>query len=127
MRRPGSLWLVLLLLLLPLAVGCSTRMGDLTVVSNRNARLDALDFDSLPVERRVEGRSSRFVFLFIPFGAPSFEEAIDDALERGQGDLMTDVTIHSTSWWFLVGQNGLRVEGDVRNTRMRSTHRRQAR
>jgi len=125
MHRPGSLLLGLLLAFL--AVGCSTRMGDLTVVSNRNARLDALDFDSLPVERRVEGRSSSFVLLFIPLGAPSFEEAIDDALERGQGDLMTDVTIHSTSWWFLVGQNGIRVQGDVRNTRAQNTRGRQAR
>jgi len=125
MHRPFSLLFGLLLAFL--AVGCSTRMGDLTVVSNRNARLDALDFDSLPVERRVEGRSSSFVFLFIPLGAPSFEEAIDDALERGQGDLMTDVTIHSTSWWFLVGQNGIRVQGDVRNTRAQNTRGRQAR
>jgi len=125
MHRPFSLLFGLLLAFL--AVGCSTRMGDLTVVSNRNARLDALDFDSLPVERRVEGRSSSFVLLFIPLGAPSFEEAIDDALERGQGDLMTDVTIHSTSWWFLVGQNGIRVQGDVRNTRAQNTRGRQAR
>jgi len=125
MHRPFSLLFGLLLAFL--AVGCSTRMADLTVVSNRSVNLDAVDFDSLPVERRVEGRSSSFVLLFIPLGAPSFEEAIDDALERGQGDLMTDVTIHSTSWWFLVGQNGIRVQGDVRNTRAQNTRGRQAR
>jgi hypothetical protein len=110
-----------MLLFALLVVGCSTRMGDLTIVSNRNVSLEAAGVDSLPLERRVEGRSTRFIFLFIPFGSPSLEEAIDDALDRGQGNLLTNVTIHSTSWWFLVGQTGIRVRGDVTDTRLRRT------
>ena len=113
--------LLLVLVAVPLAVGCSTRMGDLTIASNRNVSLDAVDLDSLPSRRRVEGRSTKFVFLFIPFGIPRLEEAIDDALDRGQGDVMTDISIHSTGWWFLVGQTGIVVKGDVIDTRQRQT------
>ena len=107
--------LVALVLLLP--VGCTTRMGDLTIASTRLTELDQIDLDEAPTRKRVKGEDIKFIFLFIPFGIPHLEDAIDDALERGQGDLMTDVTVRQFSWWFLVGQTGFRVEGDVIDTR----------
>jgi len=44
---------------------------------------------------------------------------LDKALEKGDGDVMTDAVI--SSWWwyipFIYGQNGWTVKGDVVKTR----------
>lgn len=97
--------------------GCTTRLGDLTVASTHLAELDRVDLDDLPTKRNVVGEDIKFILLIIPFGTPHLENAVDDALEKGNGDVMTDITIEQVSWWFLVGQTGFRVEGDVVKTR----------
>jgi|LGVE01.1.fsa_nt_gb hypothetical protein len=97
--------------------GCATRLADLTIASTRNVALDEVDLDSLPQTQGVVGEDSSFVFLFIPFGFPHLEDAIDDALDKAGGDVMLDAIIYSKSWWFLVGQNKLEVKGTVVKTR----------
>lgn len=106
-----------MLIVLVIASGCTTRLADFTMISTRNVELDRVDLDSLPRTRGVSGEDSRFIFLFIPFGSPHLEEAIDDALEKGGGDVMTDAVMSSTIWWFLIGQNTLRVKGTVIDSR----------
>lgn len=97
--------------------GCSTRLGDMSIISSRTVNLDNVNLDSLPQTRNVEGEDRRFIFLFIPFGSPQLENAIDDALEKGGGDLMMDAVISSEVWWFLIGQSALIVKGTVVDTR----------
>jgi len=100
-----------------LTSGCATRMGDLSVVSTQLAELDGVNLNEAPTTRHVTGQSKKFVFLFIPFGIPHLEDAVDDALIKGNGDVLTDASVHRTGWWFLIGQVGWKVTGDVVRTR----------
>jgi len=103
--------------LLLAGTGCMTRFGDMTMLSTRSVSLDKLDIDKLPQTHNVEGRDSTFMFLFIPFGVPHLKDAVDDALNKGNGDLMTDVVFYQGGWWFIVGENTLEVKGTVVKTR----------
>ncbi len=87
------------------------------MASTRITNLDKVDLDQLPARRNVEGRDIKFVFLLIPMGIPTLEGAVDDALQKGGGDVMTDVVVSQYGWWFLVGETGFVVKGDVINTR----------
>ena len=104
-------------LALMLSSGCTTRLGDMTLVSTRLVSLDGVDVSALPHSERVTGKSSKPVFLFIPLGFPNLLDAIDEALGKGDGDLLVDVVIRAEGGWFLVGQNGLTVTGTVVRTR----------
>jgi hypothetical protein len=97
--------------------GCATRIGDMTLISSKTVNLDKIDIDKCPQTKNVVGRDTRFWFLFIPFGVPHLKDAVDDALAKGNGDLMTDAAFYSTGWWFLIGQSGLEVRGTVVQTR----------
>lgn len=94
-----------------------TRLTDLTVVSDRNVTLDKIDLDRLPQVRGVTGKDSKFIFLFLPFGIPHLKDAVDDALDKGGGDLMIDAVVYGGGWWFVIGQQSLKVKGTVINTR----------
>jgi len=112
--------LILILLFLGLT-GCAIRQADLTAMTTRNVKLDGTNLNALSGER-IEGKDSKFVFLFIPFGLPHIENAVDDALDKGNGDLMLDAVIYIKSWWFLIGQNTITVKGTVVNTLETTTH-----
>ena len=109
---------LLCIIALPLLfVGCATRLGDMSVISSRNVTLDRVDLDSLPQVENVTGKDSKFIFIIIPFGLPHLENAIDDALNKGDGDVMIDAVIRNRSWWFIIGQTAIEVEGTVVKTR----------
>lgn len=95
--------------------GCSLRQADLTAVTTRNVKLEGTNLNALS-GNKVEGKDSKFMFLFFPIGIPHIEDAVDDALDKGNGDLMLDAVIYSKGWWFLVGQNIITVKGTVVNT-----------
>ena len=81
--------------------GCSTHITDFSMISSKN----------------VIGEDKKFVFLFIPFGQPTIKGALNDALQKGNGDLMVDASVYVTNWWFLIGQTGIEIKGDVVKTR----------
>lgn len=99
------------------AAGCAVDQGYLSVAMTRERNLDlrGADFSKLPVRYDVEASDTRVTsILFIPtFDAPRLERAIDEALERGEGDVMARVHVRSTDWWFLLGVSTLSVRGDV--------------
>ena len=97
--------------------GCSMRICDFSVIATKNVSLDKVDLDALPQVKGVTGEDSRFILVFIPFGVPHLEDAIDDALDKGNGDVMIDAVVHSKGWWFVVGETALTVKGTVVNTR----------
>lgn len=102
---------------LMLLTGCATRLSDMSVISTRNVSLNEVDLDNLPQVKGVTGKDSKFIFLFIPFGTPHLEDAIDDALDKGDGDVMVDAIVHRQGWWFLIGETSLKVKGTVVKTR----------
>ena len=101
------------------SIGCSMRLADLSMISTKSVELDKVDIDKLPQTRNVIGKDEVFIFLFfpIPFRYLHLENAIDDALEKGRGDLLVDAVIRSKSWWFIFGQQSLEVKGTVVKTR----------
>lgn len=97
--------------------GCTTHLTDLSMISNKNINLNKVDIDKLPQKKNVEGEDTKFMLLFIPFGQPTLKGALNDALEKGNGDLMVDASVYVTQWWFLVGQVGIKIKGDVVNSK----------
>ena len=98
---------------------CSIRTADMTLMSTRIVHLDRVDIDKLPTTKRVVGETSKTTILLIPFfGLPQLKDAVDDALNKGNGDLMTDAVVYQSQWTaILVGGMTIRVEGDVVKTR----------
>lgn len=100
--------------------GCGTRHGDFTVLSSKLIRLSDFELEKVNRVKGVEGKSTAQIIFVIPTaGDPSLEDAIDEALEKGNGDVMTDAVIYSWGWYipYIYGSFGWRVKGDVIKTR----------
>ena len=98
--------------------GCSTRFGNMTVVSTNN--VDGLSAD-VKTEQRVKGESCNHAFLIIPWGdfQNRLQIATDNAIDNGhkaglKGDVLVNAKIGVTYWSALIyAQNCLTVEGDL--------------
>jgi hypothetical protein len=111
--------LTLVLLITP---GCVIRHGDFTVLSNKLVQTSEFDLSSTESVQHVRGEEISHIIVFIPtIAQPTLEGAIDDALRKGGGDVMTDAVIHYYNWYipFIYGRVGWSVEGDVVKTRTR--------
>jgi hypothetical protein len=117
MTKPTEVLATLAGVLVLGTTGCVTRLGDMTVLSTRNVTLSKVDLDRMPQVKGITGRDSKFIILCIPLGIPHLEDAVDEALNKGGGDVMVDAVVHQEGWWFLVGQTALTVKGSVVNTR----------
>lgn len=111
--------LSILIVLIAIGVsGCSTRLGNLTVVSTNN--VDGLQAN-VTAEQRIKGESCNHAFLFIPWGdfQNRLQIATDNAIDNGhkaglKGDVIVNAKINVTSWTTLIyAQNCLVVEGDL--------------
>ena len=98
--------------------GCTTRLGNMTVVSTNN--VDGLSAD-VKTAQRVKGESCNRAFLIIPWGdfQNRLQIATDNAIDNGHkagisGDVIVNAKIGVTAWTAIVyGQNCLTVEGDL--------------
>ncbi len=110
------------LLGLVVCAGCSVRHGDFTVLSNKLIRMSDFEVAKADRAKGIEGEDVQHIIFLFPVGsAPTLEGALDDALERGGGDLMTDA-VASTYWFwipYIYGQAAWKVKGDVVKTRMK--------
>jgi hypothetical protein len=107
-----------LLLLVSLLSGCAHRLGSLTAISTRNIKLDEVDLDKLSQVKNVTGTDSRFDIFIIPLGFPTLQGAVDDALTKGNGDLIIDGVVTSEVWTaILFGQRSISITGNVVNTK----------
>ena len=105
---------------LSLGSGCATDEGHLTLATTRPVSIASrdildLDLDRLPAMRGIEGSDTAVTsVLFIPtLAGPSLAAAVDDAIARGHGDLLTRARVRTTKYWFLVGIETLTVRGNV--------------
>lgn len=101
--------------------GCSRRVADLAIVSTQTPEYSMIA--SAPMIQDVEGKDSRTWFLIFPMnGSPNFEEAIDVALVKANGDFMTNAKLYSTFWTcILFSGDKVKVIGDVGNSRGANT------
>jgi len=114
---------VILCALLCCFVGCYVNHGNFTVASNKVFRLSQFEMEKASRAKGIEGESVQHFVFFIPIGTdPTIEGAMDDAMLKGNGDVMTDVNI---VYWkisipiinILYSQHGWSVKGDVIKTR----------
>ena len=102
-----------------LASAC-TITGDFTVLSNKLVRTGDFDLSKAPRTKNVAGEDVTHIVLFFPVSSQAnLEEAIDDALRKGDGDVLTDAVVHY-SWFYIpliYGQAKWTVTGDVVRTR----------
>jgi len=100
--------------------GCVVRHGDFSVASNKLLRLSEFELDKADRAKGVVGKDVQHVIIFFPTsGPPTIEGAMDDAFEKGGGDVMTDAVIKSWSWYipYIYGQSAWAIKGDVVKTR----------
>lgn len=100
--------------------GCSVRHGDFTVLSNKLMRLSEFDVAKEDRVKGVVGKEVQHLVILFPIGpAATLDGALDDALKKGGGDVMTDAVVRSWGWYipYIYGQSGWSVEGDVVKTR----------
>lgn len=108
---------ILLALFAPfLLAGCSVRVADLTLISTKNIDLNEARFDAKKGQR-MKGEDCVFAPLgLIPLGVPNLEEAVDDALEKGNGNIMIDeVTYRKEAYFIIASVSCIEVEGTVLN------------
>jgi hypothetical protein len=98
--------------------GCSTRVADFTVVSTKNVELSRIDVKKAAVVHNVTGVSREYIITFFPTGTPSIQKAVDDALHRGGGDVMTSANVDQGGWYIplIFGVSYVKVTGDVINS-----------
>ena len=87
--------------------GCSSRISDLQLISTKNVELTETHIDARK-GRRTKGRDCVFLF----FGVVNLEEAVDEALEKGNGNLMVDEVTYLVKYPFVTCYE---VEGTVYN------------
>ncbi|MGB7297241.1 MAG: hypothetical protein WBC70_16795 [Candidatus Aminicenantales bacterium] len=85
---------------------CSYRLGDFTIISTKNYNATL----KYKMVGRFEGKDSVFVLFGIPFGQPNIENAVDEAIEKGNGVYLTNAVLEIKSGLFSMGYN---VKGDV--------------
>lgn len=93
---------------------CTTRLGDFTVLSTKN-----VDVSGLKPGDRMEGEHCvNMLFGMIPLGQINWKEAMDDALEKGKGDVMVDIVLTQKAWAipYIWGQECIIIEGTVSQT-----------
>ena len=101
-------------------LGACSSQQHFTVLSNRLVRTADLDLEDSARLNRVSKEQVLEVFVLVPIGEPPhFELLLDQALAEGGGDVMRDVTVTLWRWYIplIYGQHGLRIEGEVAETR----------
>lgn len=102
--------LIALFLLINFSSACTYRIGDLTLLSSKNIDLSDARLDAQSGQR-FKGRDCTPVFI-VPFGLPNLEEATDEALEKGKGNVLVDQV---TTWWTAPFVWCIESEGTVLN------------
>ena len=91
--------------------GCTTRLGDFTVLSTKNVDVSGLK----PGDRQTGEDCVNLLFSMIPMGEVNWKNAMDQALERGKGDVMVDAVLTVKAWAipYIFGQSCLEFTGTI--------------
>ena len=91
-----------------MSFGCSRRMTDCTILSTKNIYCKNVDLTTLKQNQGVVGKDIRFWGI-----GSNIENAADETLEKGGGNLIIDPVIYYESFPFICG--GYVVKGTVIN------------
>jgi len=98
---------------------CTVNHGDFTVLTNKIVSTSDFDLGSGARIHHVNGDDTTHIIFLIPIGIPKLSEALNDAFEKADADVMTDVTVRSGYFWipYIYGQQWWSVDGDAIKTR----------
>lgn len=116
----GQLLGLLVMVSVTLLSGCTTQHGTFTVISNKLVNTKEFDLSRADRAKGVIGTDEAHIIVFVPTKAQiTLKGALDDAMAKGKGDVMTDATISFWYWWipYIYGNTGWEVKGDVVKTR----------
>ena len=106
--------LFLSMLLVVIFSGCTTRLGDFTVISTKSIDWGNVDKFKRGTDQ-VTGEDKLHIIIFVPTKfAINMEEAVDNAIESVPGAIaITDAVVYYRYWWipYIYGQMGYVVEG----------------
>lgn len=92
-------------------IGCSQRVGDFTLISTKNVDIGG---KYKKLDERYAGEDSRGDILGIPLGMPNLKTAVDNCIEAGNGELLTNAVIDASYWTAIFyGERKYTVTGDV--------------
>jgi hypothetical protein len=126
MRPLGTLATTAAAVIVLASAGCAlqtTPHGRFAALTTRTAPALGYQLDAAPRTRDVEAVVLSQHFLWVPTRTdpPTLEEAVEEALHRGNGDLLVDVEVDRLFFAIplFYAQEGWRVRGDVVRTRRR--------
>ena len=85
-------------LIVAASAGCSQRIADFTGISTKNIYAKGVDVSALPKVAGVKGSDIRFLGI-----NANIKDALDEALEKGDGNLMIDCAVYIWSAPFVAG------------------------
>jgi len=92
-------------------VGCAQRIGDFTLISTKNVDIGG---KYKKLDGRYTGEDAKGMLLFIPLGTPNLKTAVDNCIENGKGELITNAVLESSFWTAIVwSEQKFVVTGDV--------------
>jgi len=92
--------------------GCSLRLGDFTVLSTKN-----VDVSGVKQGDRFSGEHCINRVLGFPLGEINWKTAMDQALEKGKGDIMIDAVVSYKYWTvILFAEECVIMDGTVSRT-----------
>lgn len=103
-----------LLLFIFTMVACTGHVSNLSLVSNRSVDLGTTALD-LRKGTRVTGEDCGYALLgVIPLEVPSLEDAVTDALEKANGNIMVDARATASVFYAIVfAQTCIKIAGKV--------------
>jgi hypothetical protein len=97
MNSISKKWLLSLCALPLLGSGCTTRLGDFTLLATKNIDLSNFQTQSAEQTAPVKGEDSA-IQVFGQGSRPDMKEACDRAEDAGHANVLTNAVIES-SWW----------------------------
>ena len=80
--------------------GCSTRLGDFTVISSKNVDLSNFSTQAESGSERVRGVDKGQIIILFPTKHPNIKDAIDIALEENNAYMLSD-TVLKYEWFYI--------------------------
>ena len=104
-------YLLVMIITLLVASGCTKRLTDFTLISTKNIDLSR-GAEFTRHETRVLGEDTVFIFLLFPIGLPNMKQATDNAIESTPGAIaLLDGVVESEGFWFIMGYSKYKVKG----------------
>jgi hypothetical protein len=98
-----------------LLTGCTTNLGDFTLLSSKNVNLASFSNSKAEVSgEKVRGEDCVHIICIFATGTPNLKTAVDRALESKNAFMLTNARVSYVAWYIplIYGQAKFVVEGN---------------